>query len=218
MKAWHFVNEDMRLCYGDNRKVVIGKTLSHNGPVELCRSGMHGSKRVIDALKYAKSPILTRVEITGGIIEGDDKLVGRNRKVLWMLDASDILHEFSALVAMEACKNAGITDERVLSAPKAKIDWLAGKISDAELDAARSAAWSAVSSAVRSAVRSAVSSAVWSAAWSVARSAVWSAAWSAAGSAARSAAWSAAESAAWSAARSDQETLIQKLISNTEWY
>ena len=106
----------------------------------------------------------------------------------------NIMHEFACRCAEGALKLIDNPDPRSIAAIKAKRDWIAGVISDDELDAANSAAWSAA--------RSAASSAAWSAAWSAARSAAWSAANSVASSVASSAARSAAWSAAWSAANS----------------
>ena len=232
MKAWHFTNENMTLGYGDGRKIVEGETLSCEGDIVLCQNGMHGSKRIIDALQYAPGPILTRVEITGDVVEGDDKIAGRHRKVLWSLDATEILHRFAVQVALDACQKAGVTDPSTLAAPQAKLDWLDGKISDEELvdawsatclsagsDGGSDAKWVtrlAAESAAKSATESALSAA-WSAArWAACLSAK-SVAWLAAESAAESAAWSATESAAESAIRFDQEVILQKLVSNSDW-
>ena len=213
MEAWHFTNKNMTLGYDDGRKIVEGETLSCEGNIVLCRNGMHGSKRIIDAVHYAPGPILTRVEITGDVVEGNDKLAGRHRKVLWSLDATEILHRFAVQIALDACQKAGVTDPVVLAAPQAKIDWLEGKISKEELVATKSAA-SSVARSMECSARSMECSAR-SAAWSdvewsafLQRRSEWLAAWSAA----ESAAWSAAESAAWSAAwlmRSCSASMLQ---------
>jgi hypothetical protein len=76
MLAWHFLPEDKRLGYGDGRLVEVGATLECEGEPALCSNGMHGSARLIDALKYANGPIVCRVEIAGDVIEGEDKLCG----------------------------------------------------------------------------------------------------------------------------------------------
>ena len=95
MLAWHFLSEDKRLGNGDGRVVEVGATLECKGDPVLCDNGMHGSVRLIDALRYASGPIVCRVKIEGDVIEGDDKLCGRRRTVLWMLDATRLLHEFA---------------------------------------------------------------------------------------------------------------------------
>ena len=189
MKAWHFTNEKMTLGYGDGRKIVEGECLSCEGDIEICRNGMHGSKRIVDALRYAPGPILTRVEITGDVVEDDNKIAGRHRKVLWSLDATEILHRFAVQVALDACHEAGVTDPVVLAAPQAKLDWLDGKISNEELVAARSAAWSAA----------------------------WSDGLACSAASACLAACSAARWAGESVAKAAQEKLLQKMVSKTEW-
>jgi hypothetical protein len=203
--AWHFCADDKKLGYGDGRVVRAGRKYSvpNKGcALRLCTYGMHGSERILDALKYAPGAVICRVELSGEIIHGDDKLCATTRKVLAMADATRTLHEFAVWCARRALlaeRKAGREPHkdswRVL---KVKLQWLNGKATDDEL----SAAWSAARSAAESAARSAAESAAWSAAWSAARSAAESAAWSAAESAARSAAESAVRSAARSAAES----------------
>ena len=176
MQAWHFLSDDKRLGYDDGRLVEVGQTLECDGEPELCRNGMHGSVRLIDALKYASGPILCRVQIEGHIIEGDEKLCGRRRTVLWMLDATQILHEFACQCAEDALALIAEPDPRSVAAIAAKRRWLAGEITDNELAAARAAAdaaWSAADGAAWYAARAAVVAASRrSAAWSASRDAV----------------------------------------------
>ena len=181
MLAWHFLAEDKRLGYGDGRLVEVGQTLECEGEPELCNNGLHGSARLIDALRYASGPIVCRVEIDGDVIEGEDKLCGRRRTVLWMLDATDILHEFVCQCAEDALALVEQPDARSVAAIEAKRKWLDGKITDKELAVA------------------------WAAAWDVAWAASWDAAWAAraAARAARDAAWSASRAAAWDVAGDD---------------
>ena len=206
IKAWHFLPKDKTLCYGDGRKVRAGRTYSYAGkePPELCVRGVHASERVLDALSYAPGPILCRVEVWGDVQRGDDKLVGRHRKVLWVMDVTPILHEFACRCAERALKQAGVTDKRCWDAIKAKRGWLKGKVTDAQLSAAWDAAWDAWS--------------VWDAAWAVAWAAAWdardavrAAAWAAAWDAARAAAWAAAWDAR-DAARDEQGLLLEKMV------
>ena len=232
--AWHFLRDDRTLQFEHNKrenvKVRVGQTLRYKGELSLCHRGLHASVRLIDALKYAPGATICRVECGGEILRGDDKICAETRKVLWWIDGTRLLHEFACDVAESALAKAKNRDPRSVAAIKAKRDWLAGKITDEELEAARSAARSAALSAesAESAARSAAWSAL-SAAWSAgAESAAWSAlsaesaAWSARSAArsALSAAWSAlsaawsAESAAWSAlsAESAAEAEQNKLL------
>ena len=193
MLAWHFLAGDKRLGYGDGRLVEVGQTLECEGKPALCSNGMHGSVRLVDALRYASGPIVCRVEIAGDIVESDDKLCGRRRTVLWMLDATRLLHEFACACAEDALALVEQPDARSVTVIAAKRRWLRGEITDEELDAAEDAAWAAVGAAVGSAARSAAEAAA-----EAARSASWDAAWDEAWSAAQDAAWDASR-AAWDA-------------------
>ena len=153
MKAWHFLKDDGRLRYRDGIEVEdgeiveVGKTYTAIGEIKLCANGMHGSKRILDALRYAEGSILCEVEIDGEIVEGDDKLAGRNRTVISIKNVSAILHEFACLCAEKALTIAKVDDKRSWEAIAAKRAWLKGEIDDGQLDAAwdaaRAAAWAA---------------------------------------------------------------------------
>lgn len=96
---WHFLREDRRLAHGDGRLVVVGETLTHDGPIQLCYCGFHASCRAIDAVKYAPGPIASLVTLGGTVKHGEDKSVGQERTVVWMYDASRELREFSCDMA-----------------------------------------------------------------------------------------------------------------------
>ena len=191
MLAWHFLSEDKRLGYGDGRLVEVGATLECEGKPVLCDNGMHGSVRLIDALYYASGPIVCRVEIEGDVIEGDDKLCGRRRTVLWMMDATRILHEFACACAEDALALVAQPDARSVEAIAAKRKWLNGEITDEELDSASAAAWH------------------------VALAAAWDAAWAAraaARSASRAASLAAAGAAVGDAARAKQNERLTAMV------
>ena len=202
MLAWHFLPEDKRLGYGDGRLVEVGATLECEGEPALCSNGMHGSARLIDALKYASGPIVCRVDIEGDVIEEEDKLCGRRRTVLWMMDATDLLHEFACQCAEDALALLEEPDSRSVAAIAAKRRWLEGDISDDELDTARAAADEAAAWTADDAARDA--------AWAASRAAVRAAAWDVAWSAARDAARAANDGAAWWAADDARRAAISK--------
>ena len=185
--GWHFVREDRKLRDGQIVKSGRVYRLPKGQTPELCERGYHASERAIDALKYAPGPVVCRVELRGTIIPDTDKAVATERKVLWVADATTVLHELAcwcAERALRAERKAGREpDPRSWEAVKVKRRWLAGKATNQEL----SAAWSAADSAAAS--------------WSAARSAAWSAADFAAGAASWSG-WSAARSTVRSASRS----------------
>ena len=209
MLAWHFLSEDKRLGNGDGRLVEVGVPLECKGDPVLCDNGMHGSVRLIDALRYASGPIVCRVKIEGDVIEGDDKLCGRRRTVLWMMDATQILHEFACTCVEDALALVEQPDPRSVAGIEAKRKWLDGKITDEELDAAWQSSWGAAQDAAWSAratalVAQAAARAVAQDAASAARSASWDAqsAAQAASETARDAAWSVARGASRGASRS----------------
>ena len=220
MLAWHFLSEDKRLGYDDGRLVEVGQTLECKGYPVLCDNGMHGSVRLIDALRYASGPIVCRVEIEGDVIEGDDKLCGRRRTVLWMLDATQILHEFACACAEDALALVEQPDARIVEVIAAKRKWLDGKITYEELDSAWSAAWIAAqdaawgervaASAALAAARAAAEEAA-----PAARSAALEAAEAAVAvalAAERDAARAVARAVAWDAARDKQNERLTAMV------
>ena len=157
MLAWHFLSADYRLRYGDGRLVFPGETLSATGPIEACSNGMHGSRKILDALRYATGPILCRVNITGDLKESDDKIAGRHRKCIWTLDTTMILHEFACWCAEQVLDEN--SDPRSINAVAVKRLWISGKATDIEMDvawgaargAARDSAWGAARDSARGA-------------------------------------------------------------------
>ncbi len=200
IKAWHFLSTDYRLGYADGRKVGADTLTTVSGEPRLCKHGLHGSRKVLDALSYAHGPIVCRVTIGGKIIDGNNKIVGTERYIEWTLDATWLLHEFACWCAERALKKAGVSDERCWNAIFAKRGWLNEEVTDDELVAAWDAAWVAAWAAARAAAWDAARAAARAAAWDVAWDAAWDAACAAAWAAARAAAWDAAWDAAWVAA------------------
>ncbi|MDE2020843.1 MAG: hypothetical protein KGJ13_10950, partial [Patescibacteria group bacterium] len=171
---WHFSETNRVLRYGDGREIVAGETLEVEGPVVLCKRGLHACKNILNACDYAPGPYIWAVELSGEVVHGSDKSVATKRKALWGYDATEVLREFSRFVALDAVKQ--YWDKKKYGVfPEVTLRWL--KTGNESL---RSAAWSAAESAARSAAESAARSAARSAAWSAAESAAWSAAWSAA--------------------------------------
>ena len=151
--GWHFTAADCTLGYGDNRKVIAGQTIKHkyDEPLIMCRSGLHASKRVIDALAYAPGAYVWRVELGGEIVSGADKMVAMERTALWGYNAADVLHCFARKCALDVV--------HLWDAPDVVVRYL--KTGDESIvSAAYSAAYSAYSAA---------GSAAYSAAYSAAR-------------------------------------------------
>ncbi|KKM67224.1 hypothetical protein LCGC14_1473240 [marine sediment metagenome] len=139
--AWHFTRDDCRMRYEDNRIVRAGHVYRAKGPLVLCENGLHenglhGSKRIVDALCYAPGAHVWRVELRGERVIGDDKIVARERKVLWGLDATKILHEFACRCAEDALLLIKDPDPRSIEAIRVKRLWVTGKATAGELAAA----------------------------------------------------------------------------------
>jgi hypothetical protein len=198
MKAWHFVSDTLR----DGRPVPAdGEVLVHEGPLKLCASGLHASKNILDALRYAPGSTICRVEVGGEIIHGNDKLlVCSERTILWRVSGERILRKFARMCALDVM--------HLWDAPDIVVQYL--KTGDESIRAAaRDAAWDAARAAARAADWAAARAAARDAAWDAARAAARAAdraaardaAWAAARAAARDAAWASARDAAWAAAR-----------------
>ena len=144
MKAWYFSSEDRRLRHGDGREIRLGETHEVSGEIEMCKNGLHASKKAIDALYYAPGPIVYRVELSGEIKKGEDKLVAQKRTYLsGGIDVSEILRKFARMCALD------VVD--MWEAPEVVIRYL--KTGDKSI---RVAAWAAA--------RTAAPDAVWNAA------------------------------------------------------
>jgi hypothetical protein len=215
IQVWHFIRADHTTGEG-LLKVEVGQTLTVEGPLELCQHGLHGSRKALDALYYAPGPVACRDEIWGDLIEDTDKLCGRYRKCLAMIDATTILHEFACLCAERALTReremGREPDPRSWAAIEAKRQWLRREIDDAKLAAARAAAEGAAWDAAWAAVRAAAGDAASDAASAAVRAAAGGAAWDAASAAAWAAAGAAARDAAGDAERDWQDAELTRML------
>ncbi len=146
MLGWHFADESETLRYGDGRKIVIGETHNVDCKPILCEIGLHASKTILDALQYAPSVILYRVELSGVIVHGADKSCATHRKYIARIDATAILREFARKCALSVI--------HLWDCPRIVRDYL--ETGNEEL---RAAAWAAARDAA------------WDAAWAAARDA-----------------------------------------------
>jgi hypothetical protein len=141
--AWHFLPAMGKLHYKDSRSVVVGETLTHEGPMKICESGLHASEDILDALSFRRGSVLCRVEVSGDIQRQDDKLCGRNRKCLSMRDITAELREFALLCAEKVLpifEKKYPNDTRVRDCILVTRKFLKGEASKEELVAARKAA------------------------------------------------------------------------------
>ena len=169
MKAWHFLREDGKLRDG-KKPPKPGKVLKHKGDLIICCSGLHASRKPLDALALSPGPIICCVEVGGVIIEGDDKLVATERTILWRYNCTDVLWHFARLCALDVI--------HLWDAPDVVIKYL--KTGDESLRAASwDASWAASCDASRAASWDASCDASWAVSCDASRAARRAASWAA---------------------------------------
>ncbi len=148
MNGYHFTAKTLR----DGRPIpAIGEWIEHDGAVIMCESGLHASPTAFAALQYAPGQFLHRVDLDGDLIEHvNDKSVGRRRKIIATIDATNVLRLFARTVALEVIHlwiAPPIVREYLETGDESKRDaaWAAAR--DAAGDAARAAAWYAARAA-----------------------------------------------------------------------
>ena len=165
IQAWHFTGNKLR----DGRPLPAdGEWLVHEGEIEICRTGLHASRRVIDALQYAPGSTICRVTCCDIVTEHqNDKLVCRERRIDWRIEnADEVLRAFarkSALSVIHLWDAPAIVRQYLETGDES--------IRDAARAAARDAAWDAARAAARDAARAAARDAAWAAARAAARDA-----------------------------------------------
>ena len=217
--AWHFLPEDRHIRWGTKEEVKVGQTLKVDGPLRMCRWGLHASGRAIDALKYAPGTIACRVRLSGQIIVSIDKVVASERTCLAMIDAKEILRQYTRACALSVI--------HLWKAPQIVIDYLCtgdesirAAARAAAWDAAQDAAWGAAYEAARASTYDASRDTTWYATRDAARAAAVSAAWNASQDAAvattweptRATAWHAAHDVTWDAVRDEQNAVLEEYL------
>src|SRR3989304_4578803 len=204
LMAWHFLPADLRLGNGDGREVRVGETLRHDGPLVMCKCGLHASERILDALGYPTGPVISRVRCGGEILRDTAKLVCGERTVEWMLtDTDDLSRGYSRWCARSVLHlwDAPEIVLRYLDTGDESIRAAAVAAARASVWATRDAAWAA-SDAARASARASACASVWASVWPAARASAVAAAWAAA---------TAASEAAWAAARAAQNAELERL-------
>lgn len=161
IEAWHFVGATLR----DGRPIPPdGKWLVHRGPVKICKSGLHASRRPCHALPYAPGSVLCRVECDDIVDEQNDKLVCRRRRIIERADVTETLRYFARMQALSVIHMYN-------NPPDVLLDYL--MTGD---EAIRTAAWTAARvaapSVTQSIAQSVVQDAAQCASWDAARDAV----------------------------------------------
>ena len=159
---------EVRLANDDGRLVRVGESLSVRPPIILCTHGLHASRRILDALRYAPGPVLAVVRLEGMLIEDADKCAAETRTVLWMQDVSKILRvaacDFAerALIREEAAGRP--VDPRSWDAIQVTRAWIRGDTTEGAWTAVRAAARAAAGDAAEDAANAAADAANWGAA------------------------------------------------------
>ena len=152
MKVWHFVGDTLR----DGRSVPAdGEKLTHDGELVMCRSGLHASESIIDALQYAPGSTICRVEVSGEILTSTNKLVASERTILWRVEGHTLLRKFARQCALDVIHlwdapdvvrqylETGDESLRDAARAAASAEWAARAAKDAAMAVARDAEWAA---------------------------------------------------------------------------
>ena len=157
---YYFASKDRCLGYGDNRLIKEGVTHTVEPPLDLCKRGLHASRRVIDALLHAPGPTICIVEMGGEIIHGDGRSCATERTYLEVFDGGDLLYKFARRCALD------VIDLR--DAPYLVKEYLETGDADLRTDA-RTAAWDSDWGSAMHAAWYAASEIVWNGAWYAAK-------------------------------------------------
>lgn len=190
-RYWHFcaIAKDGTPVLRDGSLALgPGETETYQGTLKMCNTGLHASKRAMDALSCAPGSWCRLVQLEGEVLHGADKSVATRRLILTSFDARKVLHEFACCIAETALLISDEDGDVYWQAIEAKRAWLRGEIGDKELAAARDAA------------EDVGGAGAWPASW--AASAAWAASWAAA--------WS--TSAYWAAARDEIGDLLESML------
>lgn len=104
-RAWHWMAAgDGKPILRDGRPVVVGEWLRHEGEARICESGLHASRRCLDALAYAPGPWVALCDVDDVVAEQVDKFVCRARRPLFLFDATSVLREFARARARDSLK------------------------------------------------------------------------------------------------------------------
>ena len=149
-RAWHFTTDRLR----DGRSIpAVGVPLWHEGPVQICKSGLHASVRLVDALKYAPGLRLHAVHMSEIVDAQEDKIVARERTIL-ASRAVDlrVVVRFTIECTCLVFFAAGLDDDRLIEACHlADAGDFSGAAAAARAGAARAAAgaaWAAAADAI----------------------------------------------------------------------
>lgn len=119
VNCWHFIRSDennrLFLANGDGREVFTRKPISVRGTPRLGQWGLHGSKLIIEAIRYApQDTVLCQVNLWGGLTIVGDLCAANKREITSRLRLdtkaewqnavfAKITERMSALINMPSC-------------------------------------------------------------------------------------------------------------------
>lgn len=228
--AWHF--GEKCLGFNDGRQSRVGVRQRYRPPkgcrgLKMDRSGFHASVDIFKALYYARGPILRRVELSGKMIVGSDKICAEYRRPLWMVGGEKLLRRCACLCAADVL--------HLWDAQDIVIRYLRTQdesIRDAALAFALASREASTGASMRAAAGSAAGGISRAVAWGVAegepggcawdtaagamRNAVWAAVFAAMKDFPQTAAWDARRGAVWAAAESKQKRRLVSMASRAK--
>ena len=165
-RYYHFVGKTLR----DGSPIPAdGEWLSVKGKLKMCSFGLHASAHVAEAVRYAPGTTLCLVELDGEILEQNDKVCARKRKIIARFDATELLRadaRASALSVIHLWKAPAIVgqylktgDETIRAEARTAAVGGGGDAADAAATAAAYAADAAAAAATATAAAAAAAAA-----------------------------------------------------------
>jgi len=102
-RGWHWTAaKDGKPVLRNGKPVVRGKWVTVQGELTMCRRGLHWSRKVCQALRYAPGAWLHEIEASRPVDEQSDKALSHRRRVLRSADMLQVLPEFARQCAVRA--------------------------------------------------------------------------------------------------------------------
>lgn len=157
VKGWH-VNSGSLL--GGQAIPEDGHVLRYDGEIVPLQTGLYVSERILDALPYGRGAIVCAVELGGVAMRWPDKVVGRQRVILWRKDCHRVFRAFARWCALRSLCLATLPQETLSVVERYLVDGPPGdltrehaRLTGAKLDWAtdKDAAWFSAHDAIFSA-------------------------------------------------------------------